>query len=479
MPTKRTRNTPGKTPRANRNTAAGKRARSRATRPSVKGGFSASQGFSGKPPAYGKATGSGAHATGGQGKAGFPEVVLTRRNLLIGAAAIGGVATVGGGLSFALDSLDGGTDESIAYLSVPENAVVDQGSYTLVDSADCVSASGSYQLPYGTLVWADNDTLAACLVPTDAASPLSTVSVLNLSSGNTKEVLSKAEGADEGFEIIDVRCAVDGIVWVESNAYESTWRVYTARLDGTTPAQITQVDSGDGNWNIPSIAAVDDSAFWQVVPKTDGNAANERAALKAARFGEEGNEEVYSSKRAFATRVTAAGDGVVIAPRADSTGIYYQLTKISAADRAVVDQLTLPASMQPDVVAYGRTGFSFGFASIYSYGGGIANLGTYTPTSETTGSYDNLSWFRFSRSPITAPCWCGGWFVVKSTTSLCGVDFTSQSYFAIDTVSGSDDYGEHLVSSGSCTSFVGLSQIAGEGDDEGHAVVRVFTPKEN
>lgn len=477
MPTKRTRNTPGKTPRANRNTAAGKRAHSRTTRPSVKSGFSASPGFSNKPPVYGKATSGGTHAAGGQGTKGVPEVVLTRRNLLIGAAAIGGVAAVGGGISFALDSLDGGADETIAYLSVPENAVVDQSSYTLVEASDCVNTSGTYQLPYGTLVWADNDTLAACLVPTDTASPLSTVSVLNLSSGNTKEVLSKAEGADEGFEIIDVRCAVDGMVWVESNAYESTWRVYTAVLDGTTPARITQVDSGDGNWNIPSIAAVDDSAFWQVVPKIDGNAASERSLLKAARFGVEGTEEVYSSKRAFATRVAAADDGVVITPRADSTGVYYQITKVSASDRSVTDQLTLPASMQPDVVAHGRTGFSFGFTNIYSYGGGIANLGTYTPTSDASGTYDNLSWFRFSRSPITAPCWCGGWFVVKSTTSLCGVDFASQSYFAIDTVSGSDDYGEHLVSSGSCKSFVGLSQIAGEGDAEGHAVVRVFAPK--
>lgn len=480
MPTKRTRNTPGKTPRANRNTAAGKRARSRASRPSVKSGFSTAPTFSSKPPVYGKASAGGSHAQGGQGGGLAPEVVLTRRNLLIGAAAIGGIAAVGGGVSFAMDALDGGTDEEISYLSVPEDSVVDQSSYTLVDSGDCVSTSGTFQLPYGTLVWADNDTLAACLIPTDEASPLSTVSVLNLSSGNTAEVLSEAEGAEEGFEVIDVRCAVDGIVWVESNAYESTWRVYAAVLDGTTATQITQVDSGDSAWNIPSIAAIDDSAFWQVVPKTDGSAANERSVLKAVRFGEEDVEEVYSSKRAFATRVTAATDGVVITPRADSTSVYYQLTKISASDRSVVDQLTLPSSMEPDVAGYGTDGFAFGFADIYSYGGGIANLGTYTPTSEASGSYDNLSWFRFSRSPITAPCWCGGWFVVKSTTSLCGVDFASQSYFAIDTVSGSDDYGEHLVSSGTCESFVGLSQVAGESDDDdGHAVVRVFTPKES
>ncbi len=40
--------------------------------------------------------------------------------------------------------------------------------------------------------------------------------------------------------------------------------------------------------------------------------------------------------------------------------------------------MTLPSSMTPDLASYGRSGFSFGFSSIYNFGGGIANLGTGT-----------------------------------------------------------------------------------------------------
>ena len=105
-------------------------------------------------------------------------------------------------------------------------------------------------------------------------------------------------------------------------------------------------------------------------------------------------------------------------------------------------------------------------------------MGTYTPRSAANAyHYDDLQWFRFSRSPITAPCWSGEWFVVKSTTALCGVNFGSKSYFAIDTPSGCDTYGEHLVSTGTRSSFVGLSQITDDNDSNNdHALVRVFTP---
>ena len=67
--------------------------------------------------------------------------------------------------------------------------------------------------------------------------------------------------------------------------------------------------------------------------------------------------------------------------------------------------------------------------------------------------------------------------MVKSTTALCGVSFGSKSYFAIDTPSGCDTYGEHLVSTGTRSSFVGLSQITDDNDSgNNHALVRVFTP---
>lgn len=478
MPTKRRQNTPGKNPHPSRNVHS-RRARSGAPR-----GFSTSaptSGISPRPRAS-KANGfpSNPLNTANQPKKGGPEVLLTRRNLLIGAAAVGGIAAIGGGISLASNALNADSDTSVSYISVPEDAVQSQSDYTLVSYGDHVRTSATFSLPYGTLVWADNDTVAACLTPTNTASPLCTVSLLYLSSGNNPTVLDAAQGASEGYEIIDVRCSDQGIVWTESNTYQSSWRVYTASISNGSASTIQQVDEGDANWLMPSLAAVGQNAFWQVCPNTTGDAANERAKLKAASFGQSEVREVYSSKRAFATRVSAATDGVVITPRAESTGVYYQLTKIDAQSCETVDQMTLPASMTPDIVGYGASGFSFGFASIYSYGGGIANLGTYTPRSAVQAhNYNGLSWFRFSRTPITAPCWCGDWFVVKSTTALTGIHFSSKSYFAIDVASGADTFGEQLVSSGSCSSFVGLSQITDDTNAENdRALVRVFTPIE-
>ena len=158
-----------------------------------------------------------------------PEVLLTRRNLLIGAAAVGGIAAIGGGVSLASSALEGNSTEQISYISVPENTVEQQADYTLIENySDYVQLTGSFSLPYGTLVWADNDTVAACLNPTEQASPLNTVSLLYLSSGNTATVLDAAQGSEEGFEILDARCSENGLVWTESNPYQSRWRVYTA-----------------------------------------------------------------------------------------------------------------------------------------------------------------------------------------------------------------------------------------------------------
>ncbi len=413
----------------------------------------------------------------------FPELLLTRRNLFIGAGVLGGVALLGGGVSYALSAM-GEAEESTTpdYLSVPEDAVESlTDDYETFDSySDYVSLQQSVKLDYGTLVWADNDTVAACLIPTDKASPLSTVSVLYLSSGNTSSVLSAAQGADEGFEILDVRCSTEGLIWVEANIFESSWRIYTATLNDGSASNITQVDAGDANWDIPSLAAVDKSAFWQVIPSSDGENTDSPSVVRAAQFGSDSYKEICSSKTAFATRLTAADEGIVVTPRADSAKVYYQITLISADDYSTIDQLTLPASMSPDIVGYGRSGFSFGFTNIYSYGDGIANLGTYTPESEvSTYNYQNLNWFRFSRSPSASPAWCGEWYVVKSTSSICGVHFPSKKYFAIDTPSGCDSYGEYLVSTGTSKYIVGLSQISTDDDTDNYSLVRIYQPKDD
>ena len=76
---------------------------------------------------------------------------------------------------------------------------------------------------------------------------------------------------------------------------------------------------------------------------------------------------------------TSCGDSLALAPRARTSGTYYQLTHLDAATGEVTDACVLPSSMKPMECGWGKTGFSFAFDGIYNYGEGIANLGTYLP----------------------------------------------------------------------------------------------------
>lgn len=437
-------------------------------------------------------TGSGKHsAFGNQGSSSNntsqtppqgsfkPEVLLTRRNLLIGAGIIGGIAAVGGISSVASSALTPNND--IESISVPQSAVTELANLSEIPYGDYVKLSISQRLPFGSLVWADNNTVAACLCPTETSRPLNTIRLFYFSSANLVEVLKEPQGFDEGFDIYDVRCSTDGVIWTECNIYENTWRIYTAQLGNAQLSNILKVDEGDADWSTPSIAACEDSAFWQVAPDPNGQFAKEKAELRAVRFGQSSYEQIYESLHSFACRIVTASDGVVIAPRISSSTLYYQITKINASDYSVVDQLVLPQRMTPCNIGYGKSGFAFALDNIYNYGDGISNLGTYTPMKAVTpNNYNDLPWFKFGRTPSATPAWCDEWFVVKSTRAICGVHFASNNFFMIDPPNNTDTYGEYLVSSGACKTIVGLSQITNtnEGEDD-YTLLRVFTPTSN
>ncbi len=402
--------------------------------------------------------------SGGSHTSGFGKgPLLTRRNVLIGAGVLGGAALVGAGGAYAAGVFD--SDEpTVQGISVPESAVTNLDNLTETNFADHMRMTASYKLPAGSLLWADNDTLAACLIPTGAVSPLHRIGLLYFSSGNLPTVLSTPQGAQEGYEFMEVRASESGIIWVESNMFEKTWRVYTARVSNAQTSAITLVDEGDEAWLTPSIAICDDRAFWQVMPNTEGSQAKSGSAVKTTTLGSDAVDVAWESNKAFATRITGVGDGVVITPRAASTNMYYQLTKLSGKDASMIDQMTLPSAMTPSLASYGKTGFSFCFADIYNYGGGISNLGTYTPLVEHAAfEYNNLDWFRFGRTPSANPSWCGAYFMVKSTRAIAGISFTDNTYFMIEAPSNTDTYGEYLVSSGIRKHVVGVSTITPTG----------------
>lgn len=403
-------------------------------------------------------TGGAPFGSGGaDGSQGLP---ITRRTLILGAVGIGAVAAIGGGVAVATSQSRQSDD--ITVLEVPADAVTstdDLGDAEAVE--DHMTRVGSYDLTYGTLVWACDDQVAACLIPSETANPLCQVGILSLGNGNVTTVLDSSVGATEGFQIYDARATANGVVWIEADILEGSWRVYTARLSSDlalgTPAL---ADEGGGDWETPSIAAAGGYAYWQVLPKLDTDSSSENSLVKRTAFGSGDAEEVYSSPGRLATPPYSTGDEVVITPRVDASGTYYQLTCLDAATAQVTDTLVLPQGMAPTEAGYGKNGFMFCFDAIYDYGDGISNLGTYCPSSDAAQSdYSAVPWFRFSRTPSAAPAWCGNYLMVKSTNSVCGVDMSNSAWFSLGVESGTDDYGDYLASSGTRTNIVTYSNI--------------------
>lgn len=385
--------------------------------------------------------------------------VITRRHLIAGAVGVGALAAIGGGVYVATHQND---SDDIDVLEVPESAV--SSSNDLGDSSPAeehMRLAGNFELPYGTLVFSSSDRLACCIVPSETANPLCAVGLLWLGSGNLSTVLSTAQGQEEGFQIYDARATDSGLVWIEEDILEGTWRVYTAPLssDGALGSPAL-ADEGGGDWETPSIAAAGSRAFWQVMPKVGTDSSSESSLVKSTTFGSSDVQTVWTSKGRLATAPYACADAVVITPRTDTSSTHYQLTRIDASSCNATDTLVLPTRMSPLEAGFGDTGFMFSFDAIYNYGGGIANLGTYCPAQDARGAdYSAAPWFRFARTPSAAPAWCGGYLMVKSTTSVCGVDLATREWFTLGMENGSDDYGDYLATTGSVGAVVTYANI--------------------
>lgn len=412
------------------------------------------------------AAGAGVAGAGGANSTGAG-ALLTRRGFLYGAAGVGAAAAIGAGV-FAFNATRGGDEPSasasggggeVAALEVPESALTTLNELEVLDYAENrVQLAGTYDLTYGTLVWACDDDVAACLLPTEKGSPLAQIGLLNLGSGNLTTVRTKAEGAADRFEIYDVRATSSGLIWTEANIMSGTWRIYAAKLSGASAGAAQLLEEGDATYDTPTLAVSGTRAFWQVVPKapnTDGLTSR----LMGVTFGSDDAACIFESARRMATPPYSANGSIVIAPRIDRASVYYQLTNIDAQTGEVLDRLTMPQSMEPLEAGYGANGFMFSLPAIYDNGTAISNLGTYTPRTKPDGSYSAAQWFGFARTPSAAPAWCDDLLIVKSSYSVCGVDLAAGHYFAIDVENGADTYGDYLASSGTHPTFVTFSNI--------------------
>ncbi len=399
---------------------------------------------------------------------------LTRRQLLIG-AGVAGVAAVGVGVA---SMVGGGDDDDVTTLEVAEDAVFtldDIPAENVLDDNGPMQLEGEFKLPYGTLVWATpGASRAACLLPTDSASPLTQVGLLSLSDGTCETVLESPASEERGFDIYEACCDDSGVIWTEANCLTGQWRVYQATHNGSSLGSPVLVDQGESAYEIPSIAVASGRAFWQVLPDANGPASTEDSLLKAASFGQSDVAEIWRSTGRMSTPPYSTGDGIVITPRLSVSGVYHQLTLIDAASGQMMDSLTLPGSMKPLEAGYVNGRFTFSFDGWYSYGDGISQIGTYVPVDENGAN--GGSWFRFGRTPTAAPAWAGPYLIVKSTMSVAGVDVASRTMFTIECPDGCDDFGEYLAVTGTTDTLVTyIGMPAEEGSDgEGHTLVRVW-----
>ena len=429
-------------------------------------------------------------AIGSHNEAGSDAPLITRRRFLLGAVGIGAAAAAAGG-GIAIASRTNGNDKSeLTALDVPEDAVSSLDGLTEIDSSSAMTLVGNFELPYGTLAWSSDGAVAACLLPTEQSKPLAQIGILSLSTGECPVVVSQAIGQNEGFEIFDVRACSTGLVWVEADILEGLWRVYSAPLNGGNIGTPVLLEEGSSDWEMPALAVAGDFAFWQTLPKASGKARSENSLVKRAAFGSTSAaaDIVCTSHGRMSTPPYALADSIVVTPRTNTSSVHHQLTCIDAQTGSVTDAMVLPTSMKPLEAGYGNNGFMFSFDSIYNYGGGIANLGTYTPkaavqpaAADGTGNaaYSDAEWFRFPRNPTAPPAWCGKWLMVKSTSAVCGVDLEAGTYFSFDVKSGTDSYGDYLASTGVVDVVVTYSNIDYQpldGDAQKYCNVRVWAP---
>jgi len=424
---------------------------------------------------------------------GNSEILLTRRQLLYGVAGLAGVAAVGGAAAAVSSATDAGNE--VSSLAVAERDVFTLDDCAEVPADDVMTLVGDFKLPYGTLVWAGCDTMAACLRPTEKASPLVTLSILNLTSGYESVVLSKADGAKEGFEIYDARATDDGLIWTEANILTGAWRVFVSKIAMMDLEEHHQVDEGDASCEMPTLAAIGGNAYWQVVPveppEDAENPDEGETQVRTVAFAKPADvKTICTVPGRCVTAIQPANDeeGVVIVRRHPDARTHRQMVLVGP-DGTELDSVTLPARMVPMEACYGPSGFAFSFESIYNYGDGIANLGTYTPQAKPdSGQYSNRSWFHFTRTPSMPPAWCDGWFMVKSTSAVVGIDLQSKRYTIFSTDNNAEIYGDCLASQGSNGTVVIFTNIDRTAavqdhedvtDDDKLCNVRVYTTKEN
>ncbi|MBR2522003.1 MAG: hypothetical protein IKE61_02610 [Coriobacteriales bacterium] len=409
----------------------------------------------------------------GEAEGARPERGITRRDFILGSAAAsllvsGTTMLIGCSSGSGDDQLNG--EFEITELSVPESSVIQSSDFEELTTSKCISEWATYDIDMGSILHMDCDSLAIVISPGSSNNVLTRLGFLVMSSGKVVYFLNQAIGQSEGYTIYDARGNGEIAIWTECNLRTGDWRVYLAAVNSSAKIMDPiKVDEGDADFDPPMLCVCDKKAYWTVMPDPNGEAKESDSYLKCATVSMPLSQIVYTSHGRMITNPQASDGIVTIVPRADTSSTRYQMTAIDSATNQPIKGQILPKSMRVNTAIYMNDTFVFGIEQNYNFGDGISNFGTYSATGD--GKY-----MRFNRTPFVTPAQVGKYIVIKSTKAVVGCDMANRQFFAIDTVKGSESYGDFLVSTGTSGSIVVYTSIPkGDGSGKGKVRVRAFS----
>ncbi|MDR0347087.1 MAG: hypothetical protein LBH56_01760 [Coriobacteriales bacterium] len=411
---------------------------------------------------------------------------FTRRGFVAGALGAGAAALAIGGatvLSACSTAKErefeelvskGVEDEDIDALVVGDEQIIETTDFDEAPSEDYLELQATWEVPLGSILHQIDSSAALVLFPGEWDETLRKIGLLNLETGVLSTIVSAPIGTSKNTVIYDARASRTALIWVELDLGDYRWKTYVAPLDGTVASDAWMVAEGDADYEPSMLAVAGNKLYWTVMPLATGAANLEDSYLRALQLNPNGNSgrvEPYTVLTSHGRMITnpRVTDGIItLVPRVDTANIYYQLTALTCENDKLVDFKVLPQSLRVIEALYADGAFSFSIENNYNYAGGLGKFGTYRDLAD--GNY-----LRMGRPPLGSVVHFGNCLLMRSITSVVGVEPAARKFFVIDVPSRSADFGESLVGWGVQDKVVTVSVRLADTDDSMLAtVVRVF-----
>ena len=369
--------------------------------------------------------------------------------------------------------------KDIPVLEVSDAQIIKAIEFPEVPVDNYLQLTSTFYLPVGSLAHYIDSDLVLVLLPGEQGQSLRQIGLLDLHTGEVTIVVEKTIGSGRNVVIYDARASKTRLIWVEVDLGELSWKTYVAPISegepGTKVLGITMlVEEGSADYEPPMLAAYENKVYWTVMPMATGKAYQEDSYLRTIPH----NRDISNGQAEIRTALISHGrmitnplitEGIVtVVPRVDTTNIYYQLTALNYTDDKEVAYEVLPQSVRVSDAVYLKGGFSFSIENKYKHAGGISNVGTYRQLAD--GNY-----LYVSKPPTNAIVNLGDCLVVKSTSSIIGINPVKNELFILRPPQNCSDFGEALVGWGVMNRIILYSvrmKEAGRGADTG--VIRVF-----